>query len=526
MEKRCKGVFTMKPQKVLGQVLAVLAVALAAWSSPPQASAWGPVTHAYYFGKGGSDLLIGKHLPQPYRQAMVRAPLAFVYGAVFPDIHLMRKAASFYNKFYAGCPWNPMPSHEYYLALDLLNKARTEEEISFALGMISHQVGDQISQNIYVPRRINEDPGPFAEKWGEPVVDGMTQLQHLAAIPQMIRAHTMDTKRIDDFFFRVIQGPPWNSPISRARFDENISCWKKLILATGVSTKILDVASGALQVVPEQIRKRMLGLLDKNHYRSIHEYDELHAHVMRDLVLNGPGSVWASAWPWGNPFAYKASQQQWYNDWGDFPLNPRDKNKDGLLIYDATFVYQDAADGRWYRIKKASPGVCRQAKDGKIYGLVILNAWKPYDHEVRVEVRRDVAHWADALVTAVNQRIRFTWEDIKNGVRRTIRVPFSFRENQWRFQRGLLPYTRGFYLEAFLNKENHADGREEFSTKADPAQIDENTYGEWPYSLLIDPAHSGKPETHGANPDSGIFRAPPGWTYCPLGQCMSRAQVK
>lgn len=106
----------------------MLLIILALFILPDSVYAWGPLTHAYLSHQifNLSNLLTLSALPiiKNYRDY-------FIYGNILPDTVIGKK--------YLPQEKNP---HSWKTGLNLLNKAKTPEEKSFAYGYLTHLAAD------------------------------------------------------------------------------------------------------------------------------------------------------------------------------------------------------------------------------------------------------------------------------------------------------------------------------------------------------------------------------------------------
>lgn len=122
-------------------LLGLLAVAAVIVLWPEHALAWGPVTHLVH---GSRILDTLSTLPAALQQILAEHRLAYLYGCIAPDI---MHAKRYTRTVYTHC-------HCWRVGWQVVSAARSQREHAFALGYLSHLVGDVHSHNHFVPVRL------------------------------------------------------------------------------------------------------------------------------------------------------------------------------------------------------------------------------------------------------------------------------------------------------------------------------------------------------------------------------------
>jgi hypothetical protein len=105
---------------------------------PEQAFAFGPLVHL----KLAEEILRERHFfPDFVRIALSASPLAYLYGSFLADLILGKS-------FFVS---DREHSHSWEVGFQLLEKAESLEQKSFALGYLSHLAADTVAHNYFVP---------------------------------------------------------------------------------------------------------------------------------------------------------------------------------------------------------------------------------------------------------------------------------------------------------------------------------------------------------------------------------------
>jgi len=103
---------------------------------PSIAFAWGPLTHMYL----GSELYsLGAFLPASLFEIIRRYRKDFLYGNIMADIVFGKKYLPEHKN-----------SHNWDVAFELLNAAKTKQQKAFVYGYMSHLAADTVAHNLYV----------------------------------------------------------------------------------------------------------------------------------------------------------------------------------------------------------------------------------------------------------------------------------------------------------------------------------------------------------------------------------------
>ena len=189
-------------------ITTTLIVLITALALPDEALAWGIGAHLS-IAERITDALT---LAGPYRHASIITsnPAAFMIGSILPDIHAIRN-------------WFLKPRREVHgwaMAKGLISSARTEQEMSLALGYAAHLSSDVICHNFLIPQFVFfQERGPkFAHFLAESRADGYIGRPELLEEAE----NFLGDRRLSDFFLTC-------SGISRKDFDANISVLRNAI---------------------------------------------------------------------------------------------------------------------------------------------------------------------------------------------------------------------------------------------------------------------------------------------------------
>jgi len=246
-----------------------------------QLAAWGPATHAKHY-----DSILRTRPADPGLKRLARAVAShkadFIYGSVFPDIRIMAR------KRKSG---TARVTHSMTFALSLMRSARTDAQLAFAFGNLSHIAEDSIQQVLATPMIIADRHfGPDAFLIAEDILEGETEIRH-GDYDSLKWAVLHKSKGLARFYFDQIGRDQADMPFRD--FARMVADYDKWLLV--VYGKTLRVAAAADQ---------RLGFVDfltpKPEKRSAHGgpvgYFDLGAKAAWDLALNGRNSKWEK-WP-------------------------------------------------------------------------------------------------------------------------------------------------------------------------------------------------------------------------------------
>jgi hypothetical protein len=122
-------------------IAAAIAAGIAIILLPTPAMAWGPVTHVA-FGMQALATLVSE--ARPIYAALEAFPEVFLYGSLAPDIVQGRRLQSRLRRH----------SHNWAVALGLVEGASSDEERAFAYGYMAHLGADVVAHNYFLPARL------------------------------------------------------------------------------------------------------------------------------------------------------------------------------------------------------------------------------------------------------------------------------------------------------------------------------------------------------------------------------------
>ena len=107
---------------------------------PGEALAWGPATHIHL----GSEVLKNITLLAPSLQRLLsKHPSDYLYGCIGAEIIFGKK----FTPYSSHC-------HNWKVGMDVLAKAETDPQTSFAYGYLSHLAHDIVAHNYYIPTQL------------------------------------------------------------------------------------------------------------------------------------------------------------------------------------------------------------------------------------------------------------------------------------------------------------------------------------------------------------------------------------
>ena len=122
-------------------IAAAIAAGVAIILLPTPAMAWGPVTHVAFGMQALATLVSGA---RPIYATLEAFPEVFLYGSLAPDIVQGRRLQSRLRRH----------SHNWAVALGLVEGARSDEERAFAYGYLAHLGADVVAHNYFLPARL------------------------------------------------------------------------------------------------------------------------------------------------------------------------------------------------------------------------------------------------------------------------------------------------------------------------------------------------------------------------------------
>jgi len=496
--------------------IAVMALFVPGISLP--AYAYGPVAHAEHCKTAKENL------PQPYKSIVNNFPGLFIAGSEFPDsFHSTYPnfLASYLIKHGLDPATRPVVNtglHNPYFAKALLEHAmanQQEEVASFALGWVSHLMADMVSQGTYPAMKLSKNRFPFAEyaedlcelmldahlynkERGEEIISGMDALLTLEANSTESPLHVLVTV-MNSYYSISLSHTDLLANVQFYRDALNLTLCEKYNRAK-IALTIYNIAAFTADMF---LYGAYPNYLKPSSYKDFLKdgYDDLANDALISVITLGDNSPWLTKWGRINYAAFRFGTQQWYNGsiWAWFS---RDRNKHGIIVSD--FWFGKGSD----RVDLAGPQV------GSVSANMILSFWEPVaNRKVVLAVKRDRPNWFDKTQTKKTFTVNADADDLKEGYQVTLSHSFTVPsstglykdDSGWKKTSGWIKfpyyyrdtkYTRGFYVEAYLNKQGY-DGDEEFNTKASRIQkwFGERTYDRYPFSLRMD-KNMGSTYTH------------------------------
>jgi hypothetical protein len=221
---------------------------LAVLLAPTDAWAWGPITHIVH----GSTVLESLHRLSPAMQALLTANAdRYLYGCVGADII---QAKAYTRNVATHC-------HRWPVAWRIVGSAKTDGELAFAWGYMTHLAADILSHNHFVPLHLvlSFAGRTSGHAYWEARVDGMqpeiysdrlrriltTPYEDCDALVDRVVEHTLfsfrTNKRIFDSLMGLHKLERWQRVIrtvnDRSRFrltDQTVQAYNKACIESAV----------------------------------------------------------------------------------------------------------------------------------------------------------------------------------------------------------------------------------------------------------------------------------------------------
>ncbi|HBO84985.1 MAG: hypothetical protein A2073_03520 [Deltaproteobacteria bacterium GWC2_42_11] len=232
---------------------------------PENVYAWGPATHLEL----ASDILHNINLLTPdIRNLLVKFPYDYLYGNISADIVVAKNL----SEELKHC-------HNWKIGLNILRKASTPSQRSFAYGYLSHLAADTVAHNYYIPEKL------------------------ILSFSSRILRHTYWELRFDAMADKMV----WSLPrqIAREVYMDNDKLLNSVLEGTPLSFRTnKTIFSGILMIHRFEQWHRMLGLLSSSSkwkltYEDKKYYYQLSLGVVRDFLVNGSKSFCVTEDPTG-----------------------------------------------------------------------------------------------------------------------------------------------------------------------------------------------------------------------------------
>jgi hypothetical protein len=201
-------------------IFAFLASLAAVALFPAEAWAWGPITHIVH----GSAVLESLHLlPPAVASLLATNGDRYLYGCVGADII---QAKAYTRSVSTHC-------HRWPVAWNILGGARTDSELAFAWGYMTHLAADIISHNHFVPLHLvlSFDGRTSGHAYWEARVDG---LQGELYADRLRRVLTYRYDDCDALVDRVVEHTLFSFRTNKRIFDSlmglsKLDRWQRLV---------------------------------------------------------------------------------------------------------------------------------------------------------------------------------------------------------------------------------------------------------------------------------------------------------
>jgi len=197
-------------------ILPVLCVLLA----PTDAWAWGPITHIVH----GTTVLENLYRFSPAMQALLTAHAdRYLYGCVGADII---QAKAYTRSVATHC-------HRWPVAWRIVGSARTDGELAFAWGYMTHLAADVLSHNHFVPLHLvlSFAGRTSGHAYWEARVDGLQDEHHASRLRHVLTSSYEDCDALVD---RVVEHTLFSFRTNKRIFDSlmglaKLDRWQRLV---------------------------------------------------------------------------------------------------------------------------------------------------------------------------------------------------------------------------------------------------------------------------------------------------------
>lgn len=200
-------------------VLAFLAV-ISVLLSPADAWAWGPITHIVH----GSAVMEGMKAVSPSLAALLSAHAdRYLYGCVGADII---QAKAYTRSVATHC-------HRWPVAWNIVASARSDGELAFAWGYMTHLAADILSHNHFVPLHLvlSFDGRASGHAYWEARLDGLQEPHYAARLRQVLTHRYEDC---DALVNRVVEHTLFSFRTNKRIFDSlmglsKLDRWQRVV---------------------------------------------------------------------------------------------------------------------------------------------------------------------------------------------------------------------------------------------------------------------------------------------------------
>jgi len=201
-------------------VVAILSSLAAIALFPGDAWAWGPITHIVH----GSTVLESLHLLSPAVASLLTTNAEqYLYGCVGADII---QAKAYTRSVATHC-------HRWPVAWNIVGSARTDAELAFAWGYMTHLAADILSHNHFVPLHLvlSFDGRTSGHAYWEARVDGLQDELYADRLRRVL------TRRYDDcdsLVDRVVEHTLFSFRTNKRIFDSlmgltKLDRWQRVV---------------------------------------------------------------------------------------------------------------------------------------------------------------------------------------------------------------------------------------------------------------------------------------------------------
>jgi hypothetical protein len=236
-------------------------IALALILMPTPALAWGPVTHIALGMQVLATVITPDH---PLQATLQKLPEVFLYGSLAPDIVQGRRLQSRLRRH----------SHNWATGLGLLESARGDSEIAFAMGYLAHLAADVVAHNFFLPAcLIGDFEARFAGHiYTEARFDSIQAPDYMNLLLKLLK---LDFGPLDAMLDRAIDSPLVPFSAHRMVFDgglRRIRGWDRVIKALSGPDHIDRTDA---ELFSDTSCEAIAGLLDRAREAPAHQFDPM-----------------------------------------------------------------------------------------------------------------------------------------------------------------------------------------------------------------------------------------------------------
>jgi len=215
---------------------------------PEPALAWGPVTHIALGMQVLATVITPDH---PLQAALLNIPEVFLYGSLAPDIVQGRRLQSRLRRH----------SHNWDTGFALLQSARGDQQLAFAMGYLAHLGADVVAHNFFLPACLI---GNFDSRFGGHIYTEacFDSIQEPAYLDVLLKVLKLDFGPLDAMLDQAVDSPLIPFSAHRRIFEgglRRIRGWDRVIRALRGPA---NINRGDAELFSDSSCEAIAGLLD------------------------------------------------------------------------------------------------------------------------------------------------------------------------------------------------------------------------------------------------------------------------